>query len=794
MASPLNPPDPDPDPESRPHKRPRLDNSNFPPATLAMPISNLTSEAEIDREVKVGITEYICPDNLGFKGVFKQRYTDFLVNEILPSGRVLELRSVGLGIEVKGKEGIKKGCAENEGAGVKERLSIVEKAEVEQIGDEGYDKENNGVEEMGEEKNGEDKNCGEKQSRDKNGVEKFFTIPENDLKMLHTILGEVTTAQIESLVYKIKKYPERKGRDFDAVVSSDPVINKDERTVIHETLRRLFPYMLESSMDQDQRMRVRPRPVQERGKKKGGKNPERDRGRDRHRGKVGWEELGGEYLHFTLYKENKDTMEVIGFLASKTGGMNNYGYAGTKDRRACSVQRVSVRRQTAERFAQLGRNLWNSAIGDFEHQDQKLDLGDLAGNQFIITLRDCHFDNEDGLDDAERLHLANRVISKSVQDFSEKGFINYFGLQRFGSFAATTDSVGKKLLRGNFEGAIDDILVYSESAVTAYDAKETTPAILISQDDKERAKAIHIWKTTKDGNNALRILPKRFSAESSIIQHLSSRNKGSGQHDRRTDYQGALRTIQRRLLTMYVHAYQSLVWNVVAGKRWATFGDKVVEGDLVLVHEHKDKEVNQSRMELDTVDQDGEVVINPSGADSAIRDEDRFERARPLSKEEAESGQYSIFDIVLPQPGFDVEYPKNAIGGFYKEFMASEQGGGLDPYDMRRKWRDISLSGGYRKFLARPLKELEFEVREYVKEDEQFVETDLQRVVKEQGIQLDWMKQTKTHRDGMQEGEKKLAVILKLQLGSSQYATMALRELMKKGVKAFQPEYMGGRG
>ena len=46
---------------------------------------------------------------------------------------------------------------------------------------------------------------------------------------------------------------------------------------------------------------------------------------------------------------------------------------------------------------------------------------------------------------------------------------------------------------------------------------------------------------------------------------------------------------------------------------------------------------------------------------------------------------------------------------------------------------------------------------------------------------------------GAEEAEKKIAVVVKLQLGSSQYATMALRELMKAGgVKAFKPEY-GGR-
>ncbi len=39
----------------------------------------------------------------------------------------------------------------------------------------------------------------------------------------------------------------------------------------------------------------------------------------------------------------------------------------------------------------------------------------------------------------------------------------------------------------------------------------------------------------------------------------------------------------------------------------------------------------------------------------------------------------------------------------------------------------------------------------------------------------------------------KLAAVLKFQLGSSQYATMAMRELSKGGIQAYKAEYMGGR-
>jgi tRNA pseudouridine13 synthase len=247
---------------------------------------------------------------------------------------------------------------------------------------------------------------------------------------------------------------------------------------------------------------------------------------------------------------------------------------------------------------------------------------------------------------------------------------------------------------------------------------------------------------------------------------------------------------------MYVHAYQSLVWNVVAGKRWATHGDRVVEGDLVLVNEHLDKNGNVSSIANTTIDQDGEFIINPSGTENANAVAEDFERARALTAAEAASGQYTVYDIVLPQPGFDVEYPQNSIGEFYKEFMGSERGGGLDPHNMRRSWREVSLSGGYRKFLAKPLRSLEFGVHSYSKEDQQFVETDLDKIKKARGGAKQGERDggDVTMEEGEEEGEKKIAVVVKLQLGSSQYATMALRELMKAGgVQAYRPEFMGGR-
>ena len=61
------------------------------------PAATAAINDDLAREVRAGITEYVCPDNLGFAGVLKQRYTDFLVNEIALDGQVVHLRTIGVG-------------------------------------------------------------------------------------------------------------------------------------------------------------------------------------------------------------------------------------------------------------------------------------------------------------------------------------------------------------------------------------------------------------------------------------------------------------------------------------------------------------------------------------------------------------------------------------------------------------------------------------------------------------------------------------------------------------------------
>ncbi|PGH30122.1 tRNA pseudouridine13 synthase [[Emmonsia] crescens] len=766
-----------PDEEEFPRKRVKISNDADSNSPIA-PVSAIEAPAALDnqdvqalKEAEVGITDFVSPHLPGFSGILKKRYTDFLVNEILPSGKVLHLKNLELPQSFK---------AATSGSEPPKSTPTTSG--------------NNQNTEDGKTEHAESGNGAETEASKPAAPETpSFELSEEDNKLLEEYFGQETSQQIIVLHSRALARPTAKASDIGRV-KSDVITDKDLRTKIHQTIRRIFASRLESSTDNDGAMVITAIPVSRKGaQSRGGRG-----GGDARRGKLGWSELGGEHLHFTIYKENKDTMEVVTFLARQMKmNAKQFGFAGTKDRRGVTVQRASAYRIYADRLLNVGKSLRNAAVGDFEYRTDRLELGDLNGNEFIITLRDCQFPfdpKEEGLPNA--VSKATEIVSQSLHDLRERGYFNYYGLQRFGTFSTRTDTVGLKMLQGDFKGACECILHFSPQALSASQSQSQTQTqlqsqgtkTLISADDIARAEAIHTFQTTGRSNAALDKLPRKFSAESSLIRHLG-RNKN--------DYFGALGTIPRNLRLMYVHAYQSLVWNFAAGQRWRLYGDKVVAGDLVLINDFKEKDGAGTAAGVEEFDADGDVVVLPDAGDSANAADEMFERARALSAEEAASGKYTIFDIVLPLPGFDILYPDNEMTAFYKQFMGSERGGKLDPFDMRRSWKDISLSGGYRKLLSKPGAEYSFEVKAYARDDEQFVQTDLDKLKEARnGNEKATRPAEVTGAGGDGDGDEtadKLAVIIKLQLGSSQYATMALRELMKDGgVKTYKPDF-GGR-
>jgi len=410
-------------------------------------------------------------------------------------------------------------------------------------------------------------------------------------------------------------------------------------------------------------------------------------------------QLGGDYLHFTLYKENKDTMDAINTIARLLKvKATNFGFAGTKDRRAATVQRISVFRQRASNLIWLNTRLPTVKVGDFTHSKEPLQLGQHGGNEFVITIKNCQPLGGSGCSVEQRVRMLRESVESGLSYLKHHGYINYYGLQRFGTYSIGTHLLGMKILKGDFEGVVDDILHVDDHYLS--DVLDNNPNSQSfgndfgnNRDDFARAKAITIWKTTRSAAKATEILPKRFSSEGAIIRHLASNPK---------DFQGAILRITRGMRQMYIHAYQSYVWNYMVSRRWAKYGATLIEGDLVL------KDANDD-----------------ADAASEIDDDNFYAQAQALTKEDIASGKYSIFDVVMPTPGFDVMYPRNDIGEHYVSFMKKPENGELDPYDMRRRNKEFSLSGNYRHIVGRFIREPEYAVRVYSDDTEQMYPTDL---------------------------------------------------------------------
>ncbi|EJD01227.1 tRNA pseudouridine synthase D [Fomitiporia mediterranea MF3/22] len=519
-------------------------------------------------------------------------------------------------------------------------------------------------------------------------------------------------------------------------VVSDPMESKSARTALHSVIRDLFGGKLESSTDtskQDEDGRVVitwARSGQGRDAKRGG----RDHGQKPTRGNY------PPYIHFTLQKTNRDNQDALNHLSRLLHcSIKDLSVAGTKDKRGVTVQRVALRRgnKTVEDVWKMangypGRRSLEKAVSqrgergvrvaDFKYGRAGLDLGMLKGNTFIITLRNVRVEPLDTLD-------------KAMESLKHKGFINYYGMQRFGTASIPTHSIGLAFLQCDWKRAADLILRHRPGE---------HPDVVAARD---------AWLIEKNLDKALSLFPRRVVAERCILESFK-KMKGDTRN-----VMGALSTIPRNLRLMYVHAYQSYVWNAIVSERIRMHGaEKPVVGDLVYEQEGGRLKLDDSTEDAEELDLDEEGAPNQSS-----RKQKRpwvQPQVKTLSEEDVD--KYTIFDVIMPLPGKDVAYPGGALGERYREFLKMD---GLDPDNFSSKHKDYNLTGAYRKIILKP-KDLSWTVLRYTDPDVPLAQSDEDKLLGMEPPVVD-------------ENGKFVALQVNLQLSTAAYATMALREITK---------------
>ncbi len=150
---------------------------------------------------------------------------------------------------------------------------------------------------------------------------------------------------------------------------------------------------------------------------------------------AGFEPSGsGEHLLLTIEKRGMNTAFAARSLAEWAGVAEMaIGYAGLKDRHAVTRQRFSVHlpRKIAPDLAAL--QVDGLRVVEYAWHAKKLPRGALAGNRFVLVLRDVSGDPS--------------AIGDRLGQIAARGVPNFFGEQRFGRGG---DNLGKALAM--FEG------------------------------------------------------------------------------------------------------------------------------------------------------------------------------------------------------------------------------------------------------------------------------------------------------------------------------------------------------
>ena len=213
-----------------------------------------------------------------------------------------------------------------------------------------------------------------------------------------------------------------------------------------------------------------------------------------------------DFLHFTLIKRNWDTVKALRYMGFQLKcSLKRFGFAGQKDKRALTAQRVSVWKKKIPELRKV--RLKDLKLKDFTYAEEPITLGSSTGNRFTVTIRE--------------IPKTRREIKRTLKAFYrriDEGIPNFYGEQRLGK-GDDNALVGKAIIEGNLKGAVEILLRKVKSYVDCGRTAE---------------------------------IPDVFWIEKRVLRHLEKLPN---------DYAGALRKIPKKIRRIFTHAYQSKIFN-----------------------------------------------------------------------------------------------------------------------------------------------------------------------------------------------------------------------------------------
>lgn len=271
-----------------------------------------------------------------------------------------------------------------------------------------------------------------------------------------------------------------------------------------------------------------------------------------------------------IEKIGRNTLDVVLDIAREYKlSRKRMGFAGMKDKAAVTRQWICVSNMEPENLQELEEKLYNVKILEITRNEKKLRIGQLLGNKFKILIRNTPDPEKDSVTSQE-------ILTK----LTETGVPNYYGWQRFGKKRPNTHVVGKFLVQNDLKGAVDSYIgnPYPEESEHIQNARQLY----------DEGKYLEAYESMPAGMRYEKMMLRELMREYKKKQELDDNS-----------YMKALRSLPKPLSRMFVHAYQSYLFNWVVSERAKLGVDKYVEGDILidndehLIHEFNPEDVQE---------------------------------------------------------------------------------------------------------------------------------------------------------------------------------------------------------
>jgi len=285
----------------------------------------------------------------------------------------------------------------------------------------------------------------------------------------------------------------------------------------------------------------------------------------------------GSNLWIFIDKIGRTTLDVLLDISRELHiSRKRMGFAGMKDKKAHTRQWICISNINSsdeeKEVLELNNKIHNTKFLDVKRNQKKLRLGQLIGNKFRILIRD--------LDNIEKsCTIAKEVLSK----LELLGVPNYYGWQRFGKPRTNTHLVGRALVLNDLKEAV---------------------RLYIGNPQENEDKRVFEARNEYEANNlekSLILFPSKMRYERIMLKELikdkRKKDKNSLELDD-TSYKKAIFSLPKPLQRMFVHAYQSALFNKIVSERIKLGinsyinGDIVVDNDEHLIHEKQSEELN----------------------------------------------------------------------------------------------------------------------------------------------------------------------------------------------------------